>query len=233
MNTFLLSVIIPVFNEEKNIAPLLERLLPVVKKYQYEIKLVINSTENNRLSKKYNFKEIEEKINDFSIKTGWKLLNIHNEEVRHDEDQIEDYIQAHGTPPKESDYTICSFLCEPKITESVEIDPNLSYYNASRMFASGKDEIEYRRKKLEQSLPWLKALNVEDYLGEILQDYSIEITSYKGELWLKIKPRYTDYDYDDLLRRLYQFGKRINLSLLTINTVEIPEKDNLFNAVFA
>jgi len=32
-----ISVIIPVFNEEKNIAPLLQRLLPVVKKYPYEI----------------------------------------------------------------------------------------------------------------------------------------------------------------------------------------------------
>jgi dolichol-phosphate mannosyltransferase len=32
-----LSVIIPVFNEEKNITPLLQRLLPVVKQYPYEI----------------------------------------------------------------------------------------------------------------------------------------------------------------------------------------------------
>jgi dolichol-phosphate mannosyltransferase len=32
-----ISVIIPVFNEEKNIAPLLQRLLPVVKQYPYEI----------------------------------------------------------------------------------------------------------------------------------------------------------------------------------------------------
>jgi len=37
MNTFSLSVIIPVFNEEKNILPLLKRLLPVIKKYNYEI----------------------------------------------------------------------------------------------------------------------------------------------------------------------------------------------------
>lgn len=36
-DTPFLSVIIPVFNEEKNIAPLLQRLLPVVKKYPYEI----------------------------------------------------------------------------------------------------------------------------------------------------------------------------------------------------
>lgn len=37
MNNFLLSVIIPVYNEENNIKPLLDRLLPVVKKYNYEI----------------------------------------------------------------------------------------------------------------------------------------------------------------------------------------------------
>ena len=37
MNTFFLSVIIPVFNEERNILPLLKRLLPVVEKYNFEI----------------------------------------------------------------------------------------------------------------------------------------------------------------------------------------------------
>ncbi len=35
--TKLLSIIIPVFNEEKNITPLLDRLLPVIKKNEYEI----------------------------------------------------------------------------------------------------------------------------------------------------------------------------------------------------
>jgi dolichol-phosphate mannosyltransferase len=37
MNNFLLSVIVPVYNEEKNIDPLIKRLLPVLKDYQYEI----------------------------------------------------------------------------------------------------------------------------------------------------------------------------------------------------
>ena len=37
MNNFFLSIIIPVFNEEKNIQPLLKRLLKVVKKYNFEI----------------------------------------------------------------------------------------------------------------------------------------------------------------------------------------------------
>ena len=37
MDNFLLSVIIPVYNEENNIKPLLDRLIPVVKKHNYEI----------------------------------------------------------------------------------------------------------------------------------------------------------------------------------------------------
>jgi len=37
MEKFLLSIIVPVFNEEKNISPLLDRLLPIVKVYDYEI----------------------------------------------------------------------------------------------------------------------------------------------------------------------------------------------------
>lgn len=37
MNNFLLSIIIPVYNEENNISPLLDRLLPVIGKYDYEV----------------------------------------------------------------------------------------------------------------------------------------------------------------------------------------------------
>lgn len=37
MTDFLLSIIIPVYNEEKNISPLLDRLLPVLKDYTHEI----------------------------------------------------------------------------------------------------------------------------------------------------------------------------------------------------
>lgn len=37
---FLLSIVIPVYNEENNIHPLLERLLPIVKNYNYEIVFV-------------------------------------------------------------------------------------------------------------------------------------------------------------------------------------------------
>jgi dolichol-phosphate mannosyltransferase len=37
MDNFFVSVIIPVYNEEKNIKPLLHRLIPVIEKYSYEI----------------------------------------------------------------------------------------------------------------------------------------------------------------------------------------------------
>ncbi len=37
MQTFLLSVVVPVFNEEKNITPLLDRLVPLLAQYNYEI----------------------------------------------------------------------------------------------------------------------------------------------------------------------------------------------------
>ncbi len=37
MTNFLVSIIIPVFNEESNISPLLDRLSPILKKYRHEI----------------------------------------------------------------------------------------------------------------------------------------------------------------------------------------------------
>jgi dolichol-phosphate mannosyltransferase len=37
MTNFLLSIIIPVYNEENNVSPLLDRLIPVVNKYDYEV----------------------------------------------------------------------------------------------------------------------------------------------------------------------------------------------------
>jgi len=43
----LVSVIIPVFNEEKNINPLLKRLLPVIKNYQHEIIFIDDGSKDN------------------------------------------------------------------------------------------------------------------------------------------------------------------------------------------
>lgn len=50
MNNFLLSVIVPVYNEEKNITPLLKRLLPAVKKYRYEIIFVDDGSKDKTVS---------------------------------------------------------------------------------------------------------------------------------------------------------------------------------------
>jgi len=47
---FLLSVIIPVYNEQENISPLLEKLLPVVKQYNYEV-LFINDGSTDSTTK--------------------------------------------------------------------------------------------------------------------------------------------------------------------------------------
>jgi len=47
MNSFLLSIVIPVFNEEKNISPLLDRLLPLVKQYNYEIIFICDGSKDN------------------------------------------------------------------------------------------------------------------------------------------------------------------------------------------
>ena len=50
MNTFLLSVVIPVFNEEKNIDPFFKRLLPIIQKYNYEI-IFVDDGSNDDTSK--------------------------------------------------------------------------------------------------------------------------------------------------------------------------------------
>ncbi len=50
MNNFLLSVIVPVYNEESNISPFLKRLLPVIKKYQYELVFVDDGSTDETLA---------------------------------------------------------------------------------------------------------------------------------------------------------------------------------------
>lgn len=47
MTNFLLSIIIPVFNEEKNITPLLDRLLPVIGGYNYEVIFVSDGSKDD------------------------------------------------------------------------------------------------------------------------------------------------------------------------------------------
>ncbi len=47
MNNFLLSIVIPVYNEECNIDPLLKRLLPVISKYDYEVIFISDGSKDN------------------------------------------------------------------------------------------------------------------------------------------------------------------------------------------
>lgn len=64
MKKFLLSVIIPVFNEEKNIDPLLKRLIPVLKNYSYEIIFVDDGSTDNTLK---TLKSFSQKNNNIKI----------------------------------------------------------------------------------------------------------------------------------------------------------------------
>ncbi|HRN70708.1 MAG TPA: glycosyltransferase family 2 protein, partial [Candidatus Woesebacteria bacterium] len=47
MKDFLLSIVIPVYNEENNIDTLLNRLLPIVKSYNYEILFINDGSKDN------------------------------------------------------------------------------------------------------------------------------------------------------------------------------------------
>lgn len=51
MKNFLLTIIVPVHNEEKNISPLLERLKPITKNYKYELIFVDDGSKDNTLAK--------------------------------------------------------------------------------------------------------------------------------------------------------------------------------------
>ncbi|MFH0773544.1 MAG: glycosyltransferase [bacterium] len=75
MNNFLLSIIVPVYNEEKNIAPLLDRLLPIIKEYQYEIIFVCDGSTDNTASevKKHAEKNNQIKLVNFYRNFGHQM----------------------------------------------------------------------------------------------------------------------------------------------------------------
>lgn len=50
MDTFLLSVVIPVYNEEKNISPFLKRLLPALKSYNFEVIFIDDGSKDETAS---------------------------------------------------------------------------------------------------------------------------------------------------------------------------------------
>src|SRR3990167_11254083 len=45
-NNFLLSIVVPVYNEENNIDPLIKRLIPTIKNYNYEIIFVSDGSKD-------------------------------------------------------------------------------------------------------------------------------------------------------------------------------------------
>ncbi len=75
MNKFLLSVIIPVLNEEQNISPLIKKLIPVVSKYQYEIIFIDDGSTDKTTDeiKKYAAKNQKIKLISFTRNFGHQM----------------------------------------------------------------------------------------------------------------------------------------------------------------
>lgn len=72
---FFISVVVPVFNEEKNIAPLFNHLLPILKKYRYEIIFVDDGSTDNTLKevKKLAIKNKNIKLISFTRNFGHQM----------------------------------------------------------------------------------------------------------------------------------------------------------------
>lgn len=75
MNKLLLSIIIPVFNEQDNINPLLKRLLPVLKSYLYEIIFIDDGSNDKTIDqiKKYAKKDEKIKLISFTRNFGHQM----------------------------------------------------------------------------------------------------------------------------------------------------------------
>lgn len=75
MNSFLLSLIIPVFNEEKNITPLIKILLPILKNYQYEVIFIDDGSIDKTVEeiKKYSSKNKNIKLISFTRNFGHQM----------------------------------------------------------------------------------------------------------------------------------------------------------------
>src|SRR3990167_4109871 len=74
-NDFLLSIIIPVLNEQNNIKPLLQRLLPIIKNYKYEVIFIDDGSTDNTDSeiKKYTSKNSNIKLISFYRNFGHQM----------------------------------------------------------------------------------------------------------------------------------------------------------------
>ncbi|MCR4277191.1 MAG: glycosyltransferase family 2 protein [Candidatus Roizmanbacteria bacterium] len=75
MNNFLLSIIIPVFNEEQNIEPLIKRLIPILKDSPYEIIFVDDGSKDKTTSivKKHSEKNKNIKLISFYRNFGHQM----------------------------------------------------------------------------------------------------------------------------------------------------------------
>lgn len=75
MTNFLLSIIVPVFNEQHNITPLLDRLLPIVEKYNYEVVFVSDGSTDGTTEeiKKYSHKNERIKYVNFYRNFGHQM----------------------------------------------------------------------------------------------------------------------------------------------------------------
>lgn len=87
MNTFSVSIIIPVYSEEKNISPLLKRILPIVKEFSYEIVFIDDGSQDKTVAeiKKFSAKNKNIKLIVFSRNFGHQMaLTAGYENVRGD-----------------------------------------------------------------------------------------------------------------------------------------------------
>lgn len=62
MSTFLLSIIVPVYNEENNISPLLDRLIPIIEAYNYEVIFVSDGSTDKTANKVKSFADSNKRI---------------------------------------------------------------------------------------------------------------------------------------------------------------------------
>lgn len=78
MKDFLLSIIIPVYNEENNIDPLIQRLLPIIEKYKFELLFVNDGSKDKTAEaiKKYAEKNKHIKLVTFNRNFGHQMALI-------------------------------------------------------------------------------------------------------------------------------------------------------------
>jgi dolichol-phosphate mannosyltransferase len=74
-SNFLLTVLVPVYNEESNISPLLDRLLPIIKKYNYELIFISDGSRDKTDSIIKQFAKENDKIKLLSFSRNFGHMN--------------------------------------------------------------------------------------------------------------------------------------------------------------